>query len=251
MPTLNRTYQLHLVTEPRRNAEDLCRAIGLALGGGVNWVQLRDKSASASTLYTQATRLLPLCRGHAAQLAINDRVDVALAAHADGVHLAGQSLGVEQAIELAGQVLVGTSAHPFDGARQAVDVGRRMLVGRSVHALEEAKEAAQAGADYVTFGHVFPTSTHPGLPPRGLNQLAAIVTAVDIPVLAIGGITVDNLPEVLATGCAGVAVISAILSDADPRAAAARLRRALDSSSHQPRTPWRQSDAAHHQPATV
>jgi thiamine-phosphate pyrophosphorylase len=101
--------------------------------------------------------------------------------------------------------------------------------------MAEAISAAAAGAEYVTFGHVFPTTTHPGLPPRGLTELAQIVETVDVPVLAIGGITVDNLNDVLATGCAGVAVISAILSDPDPSLAAARLRSALDASRHQPR----------------
>ena len=69
----------------------------------------------------------------------------------------------------------------------------RLLVGRSVHGMAEAVAAADAGADYLTFGHVFPTTSHPGLPPRGLEELAAIVEAVEVPVLAIGGITVDNL----------------------------------------------------------
>jgi thiamine-phosphate pyrophosphorylase len=199
-------------------------------------VQLRDKSASAAALMVQARELLSVTRAgrrEAAYLSINDRLDVALASGADGVHLAGQSLPVDTAVEL---------------------VAGRALVGRSVHALDEAVSVARAGADYVTFGHVFPTSSHPGLPPRGLDQLRAIVDAVDIPVLAIGGITVENLDAVLATGCAGVAVISAILSSPDPRDAAARLRHALDTSSRQPRTPWSwrtPEHATHHQPATV
>ena len=153
----------------------------------------------------------------------------------DAVHLAAQSLPVDNAVHLA---------------------AGRLLIGRSVHALDEAIAAARDGADYVTFGHVFPTSTHPGLPPRGLAELKAIVEAVDIPVLAIGGITVTNLDQVLSTGCAGVAVISAILSEADPCRAAASLRRALDASVHQPRHQFpspqrRPPHAAHHQPATV
>src|SRR5205823_1458169 len=158
----------------------------------------------------------------------NDRLDVALAAQADGVHLAAQSLPVPDAVALA---------------------DRRLIVGRSVHSLAEAVEAAERGADYVTFGHVFPTTTHPGVPPRGLSQLEEIVRAVDVPVLAIGGITVENLADVLATGCAGVAVISAILSAANPSEAAASMRRALDASQYHPRIPWRQvPHAAHHQP---
>jgi thiamine-phosphate pyrophosphorylase len=224
-------HQLHLVTEPPRGSRDFVGGIALALDGGVDWVQLRDKSASAQTLLAMARQLRNVVRQHAASLAVNDRVDVGLAAHADGVHLAAQSLPVADAVELA---------------------AGRLLVGRSVHSLEEAVAAASDGADYVTFGNVFPTSTHPGLPPRGLAQLEQIVLAVDVPVLAIGGITAENVEEVLGTGCAGVAVISAILSAADPSAAAARLRRALNSSHHQPRIAWRQPPrAAHHQSATV
>ena len=225
-------HQLHLVTEPPRGSRDLVGGIALALDGGVDWVQLRDKAASALNLLAMARQLRGVARQHGANLAVNDRLDVALAAPADGVHLAAQSLPVADAVALASS--------------------SQLLVGRSVHSLDEAIEAAREGADYVTFGHVFPTTTHPGLPPRGLAQLDEIVRAVDVPVLAIGGITVENLEEVLATGCAGVAVISAILSAADPYAAAAGLRRALDSSHHQPRIPWRQKPhATHHQPATV
>jgi thiamine-phosphate pyrophosphorylase len=183
-------------------------------------------------LLTLASRLLTVVRQHGARLSVNDRVDVALAARADGVHLAAQSLPVQLAVEL--------TKH------------KAVVVGRSVHSLEEAIQAARDGADYITFGHVFPTNTHPGLPPRGLAQLRQIVEAVEVPVLAIGGITTENLNDVLSTGCTGVAVISAILSTADPGDAAARLRRALDASPHQPRTPWRHiPHAAHHQPATV
>jgi thiamine-phosphate pyrophosphorylase len=131
----------------------------------------------------------------------------------------------------------------------------RLLVGRSVHSLAEAQNAARSGADYVTFGHVFPTTTHPGVPPRGLDELRTIVEALQVPVLAIGGITAENLEDVLATGCAGVAVISAILSDPDPSRASSRLRAALDSSSHLPRTPFpthrRGANATDHQPADV
>jgi thiamine-phosphate pyrophosphorylase len=231
LPTPAHPHQLHLVTEPRKRLEDLVHAVAQALEGGVDWVQLRDKSASAATIYSQAKQLHALARQHGGRLAINDRLDVALAARAEAVHLAGQSLPVEEAVQLA---------------------NGRMLVGRSVHSLDEAVKAVDAGADYVTFGHVFPTTTHPGVPPRGLAELEAIVQAVDVPVVAIGGITPDNLDDVLATGCGGVAVISSILSSPDPRDAAIRLRRALDQSLHQPRTPWRATRyAAHRQPATL
>jgi thiamine-phosphate pyrophosphorylase len=233
-PETDAHHQLHLVTTSRGGSDELVHAVALALDGGVDWVQLRDKSASAAALYAQAAQLLSVVRQHGARLAVNDRVDVALASRADAVHLAGQSLPVDAAVQLA---------------------AGRIRVGRSVHSLDEARTACAQGADYVTFGHVFPTSTHPGLPPRGLDELKAIVEAIPVPVLAIGGITAENLEAVLATGCAGVAVISAILSDSDPTRAAAQLRAALDASRHQPRTPFpahqRGANATHHQPAAV
>jgi thiamine-phosphate pyrophosphorylase len=227
---VSRHFSLHLVTEPRRTPEALRAAVQQALDGGVDWVQLRDKSGSAAAVHHQAEYLRALTRGRHARLSINDRLDVALAVEADGVHLAGQSLPVGAAARVA---------------------GRRLLVGRSVHGLAEAQAAVAGGADYVTFGHVFPTQSHPGLPPHGLDELRHVVEQVDVPVLAIGGISTHNLEPVLATGCAGIAVISAILSAVDPRSAAAQLRHALDSSVHRPRIPFGEQYESHRQPAAV
>ncbi len=229
-------HQLHLVTEPRRDPSELIRLVSLALDGGVDWVQLRNKSASAAAMHADGGQLLQIAKDYRAYLAINDRLDVALALPADGVHLAAQSLPVHAAVRLA---------------------AGRVLIGRSVHGLDEAINAASQGADYLTFGHVFPTTSHPGLPPRGLKELREIVEAVDVSVLAIGGITADNLDSVLETGCAGIAVISAILADPEPDRAARRLRTLLDASTHQPRHPFptpaqqREKDAAHRQPTAV
>lgn len=221
-------FQLHLITEPKRSFAELFSAVRQAVAGGVDWVQLRDKTASALTMYRQALELVRL----PAKLSINDRLDVALACGATGVHLAGQSLPVDQAVAIAG----------------------RMLVGRSVHSREEAIAAARHGAAYVTFGHVFPSTSKPGLEPRGIAQLAEIVQAVDVPVLAIGGINTANLEQILATRCSGIALISAILSSGDPGQAAADLRRALDASPHTPRCPFRPEEdprAFDRQPTTV
>jgi thiamine-phosphate pyrophosphorylase len=228
-------FQLHLVTEPRRSPDELLRAVTLAVAHGVDWVQLRNKSGSAAAMFGEAGELLRIAHRSGAQLSINDRLDVALAVGADGVHLAGQSLPVDAAVRLA---------------------AGRILVGRSVHGLDEAVAGAAAGASYLTFGHVFPTTSHPGLPPRGLSELRAIVHAVNVPVLAIGGITVDNLADVLTTGCAGIAVISAILADPEPNRAAARLRDALDASPARPRVPFpdppaKEPHAAYRQPTAV
>jgi thiamine-phosphate pyrophosphorylase len=186
-------------------------------------------------MFRQAEELRGITRAAGARLSINDRIDVALGVDADGVHLAGQSLPVRAAREVC---------------------GGRLLVGRSVHGLEEATSAAEAGADYVTFGHVFPTTSKPGMPPRGVRILAEIVEAVEVPVLAIGGINAANLDEVLATGCAGIALISAILSAAEPGLATAELRAALDTSPHRPRQPFpdfekEDSHAFDSQPAAI
>jgi thiamine-phosphate pyrophosphorylase len=234
-------FELHLITERLSPSESWLPRVLAAVTGGVDWVQLRDKSASALELYEHARSLqaalalgprasgvgeyppasprprVPASRRPRPGLSINDRLDVALAVGAEGVHLAGKSLPVRTACRLA---------------------GGRLVIGRSVHSLEEACEAAAEGVDYVTFGHVFPTHSKPGSPPRGPEQLAEIVAAVDVPVLAIGGIHVANLDSVLATGCAGVAVISAILSAPDPEQAARDLRGALDASPHRPRHPF-------------
>jgi len=220
-------WAFHLITDRVRTAggsgaesgsEDaLIAAVAAALEGGVDWVQVRDKGAAADELLrtVQAVQAVaePLGKG----VIVNDRLDVALAAGAHGVHLARKSLPPHLARRVAGDDL---------------------LVGASVHSVEQAIAAAEAGVDYVTFGHVFPTQSKPGLPPRGPEALREVVEAVDIPVLAIGGITAERVPMVLATGCAGIAVIGAVLSEADPRRAARALREALDRTPGRPRRPF-------------
>ncbi len=198
--------QLHLITDRRRCRGDLGAVVRHALAG-VDWVQVREKAAPAAELYRLVTALAPACRAAHVGLLVNDRVDVALVAGADGVHLATKSLPVAAARRL---------------------LGRGRLVGCSVHSLQEAVDAARAGADYVTFGNVFTTASHPGFPPKGLDMLRAVVQGVDVPVVAVGGITPDNLADVLATGCAGIAVIGAILEAPDPAAAALAFRQVLE-----------------------
>ena len=200
-------HALHVIADQR----DL-GALPAALRSGVGAVQVRNKSLPAADLLAAARRAGPICRAAGVLLLINDRVDVALACGADGVHLAARSLPPADARRI------------FGG-----------LVGVSVHDLAGAVAAAAAGADYVTFGHVYPTSSKPGLPPQGLRALAAVVEAVDVPVLAIGGIGPGNAAEVLATGCAGIAVISSILAAENPEVAAHSLRVALDASTATPR----------------
>lgn len=215
-PLLAHRFHIHLITDRKSAGPDLLGTVEAALGGGVDWVQVREKTGPARELYETTRKILPLAQQNGAGVMVNDRIDVALATGAGGVHLAGKSLPPRAARELLGD----------------------LLLGASVHGPKEAREAVDSGVDYVTFGHVYPTSSKAGLPPRGVLQLAEVVESVDVPVLAIGGIDASNVGEVLRTGCAGIAVISAILAAQDPGAAARELRQAVDSSQSRPRRPF-------------
>ncbi|MDP9427210.1 MAG: thiamine phosphate synthase [Actinomycetota bacterium] len=212
-------FQIHLITDRKSaNGSSPISVSRAALRGGIDWVQLRDKAAPARETFEATRAIATHTRRAGAGLLVNDRLDVAMAAGADGVHLAAKSL-------------------PPDAARALL--GEGPLLGISVHELGEAREAVEAGVDYVTFGHVYPTSSKPGLPPRGILELAEIVESVEVPVLAVGGIDTRNVREVLKTGCAGVAVISAIGGAPDPEPAARKFRRTLDDSGLSPRRPFK------------
>ncbi len=174
-----------------------------ALAGGVRSIQLRDKTASARELYEQAGALLELTRPAGALLFVNDRVDVAVAAGADGVHLGPDDLSV-----------AATRAWAPKG----------FYIGYSTDQPEVARAAALDGADYIGCGAVFgTTSKDVGGEAIGIERLRAVVRAAGVPVIGIGGIDRGNAPSVASTGAAGVAVLSAVMSAADPREAAAAL----------------------------
>ena len=175
-----------------------------ALQGGVDAVQLREKDLQGRELLALASRLRDLCRSYGARLLINDRIDVALAVGADGVHLPVNSFA------------------PADARRL---LGPQALIGASTHSLDEARAAANGGADFIVFGPVFKTPSKRGFgAPVGLDTLAEVTRTVDIPVLAIGGVAADGVYAVRQRGARGIAVISALLAADDPRAAAAELR---------------------------
>ena len=199
---------LVLVTDRARvGAGCLAGAVERAVAGGVGMVILREKDLPAGELLALAERLRAVTAGRALLL-VNDRVDVALAAGADGVHLGEAGLPV--------------------AAARAVAAGREgFLVGRSVHAPETAAGAAAVGADYLLFGNVFETASHPGRPAAGTECLRAVVECAPAPVIAIGGITAANARECLRAGAAGVAVIGAVLGAPDPEAAAREMAEAL------------------------
>ena len=180
--------------------------IAAALAAGVDTIQLRDRRAGGAALLATAYQLRTLTRDHGAALVVNDRIDVALAAGADGVHLPAASF-------------------PLAVARQLL--GPNAWIGRSTHAAAEAARAAAEGADYVVLGPIFATPSKQAFgAPLGLAALAT--TRIACPLLAIGGISPANVTSLRGTGANGIAVIRAILDAPDPAAATHALRAAVD-----------------------
>ena len=175
-----------------------------ALAGGADMIQLRDKTGNLRDLLPQARAIQARCRARGAVFIVNDRVDLALAADADGAHVGQEDL-------------------PADSARRLLGTGR--ILGVSTHNLQQAEEARTHGADYIGFGPMFATGTKDtGYAPRGLDAIRGIRKVVALPILAIGGITLENVAEVIAAGATAPAVISAVVSAADITAAAAAFR---------------------------
>jgi len=182
--------------------------IQAALAGGATAVQLRWKVGPLAEAVHAGRALRELCRETGALFVVNDRVDLALALEADGVHLGVEDLPLEEAHQLAGD---------------------RLILGFSPSTLDEALAAERAGADYLGIGPVYGTATKADAGPAvGLEHVRQIVQAVSIPVVGIGGITAANAQPVIEAGAAGVAVISAVVAADDPRAAAAALRAVVD-----------------------
>ncbi len=178
-----------------------------AIGGGATVVQLRDKDASTREMIELGRALHAATQAGGVPLIVNDRLDVALAIEAEGAH-------------------VGVDDMPVPLARRLLGPGR--LLGYSPDTLERARWAQREGADYLGIGDVFGTPTKPDAgKPIGLDGLAAVVGAVSIPVVAIGGITAENAAAAVRAGAAGVAVISAVMRAEDPGAAARQLREAV------------------------
>ena len=176
----------------------------LALNGGADMIQFRDKTMPTAKMIESAVAVKELCARKGAKFIINDRIDVAIAAKADGVHLGSQDIPVEDARKL---------------------LGRNKTIGRTSHSVKEAIQAERDGADYVGFGHIFPTETKMKKgKPRGIPKLAEICSKVKIPVLAIGGINCENASEVISAGAHGIAVIGAVARSGNPSASVRKLR---------------------------
>ncbi len=192
-------FRLYLITDTAvcGGFEMLCRLVEAALDAGVRAVQLREKDLPMREYLARAEKMRLLTQRYGARLFINDRVDIAVAVDADGVHL-GQN-GIP----------------PF----AAKCVSGRLLVGASTHSVEEALRAQYEGADFITLGPIYATPSKARYgSPLGLAALRSVIAAARLPVYGIGGIKTQNTQDILTAGAHGIALVSGILAAADPRA---------------------------------
>lgn len=201
-------FTLYLITDRHQaRAGNLADLVEEALQGGVRAVQLREKDLQPAELYGLASQLRRITAAHGAKLLINDRIDVALAVNADGVHLPERGI-------------------PAAAARKIVGPDR--LIGVSCHSMASATRAQRDGADFITFGPVFFTPSKAGYgDPLGVARLAETAGSLQIPVFGLGGITTEKIPQVMAAGVRGIALISAIMAAEDPQSAAAGILRTI------------------------
>ncbi len=199
------TLRLYAVTDRAwLHGRTLESQVEQAILGGATIVQLREKHLTGEALLAQAQALCALCRRYGVPFLVNDDVNLALAVGADGVHVGQEDMAAEQARALLGQ---------------------DKLIGVSAHSVAQAVAAQRAGADYLGCGAAFVTGTKTDARPIPRETLQAVTAAVDIPVVAIGGITRGNLPQLQGCGLAGAAVVSALFAQEDVQAAARELRR--------------------------
>lgn len=183
-------------------AEGVCRQVEAAIRGGATFVQVREKHLEHDEFLAEAKKVVAICRAHGVKCVINDAVDIAIESGADGVHVGQEDLEAGLARER---------------------LGPDRIIGVSAHNAEEARRAQAAGADYIGSGAAFATSTKETAAPIGPEGLRSVVGSVDIPVVAIGGISRENISELNGLGLAGVAVVSALFAQSDVEAAAREL----------------------------
>lgn len=197
-------YSVYLVTDRRNKTdEEFLNIIEEAIKGGTTIVQLREKTASTKEFYELALRVKEITSRYDVPLLINDRIDIALAVDSEGVH-------------------IGQDDMPADIAREII--GDDKILGVSASTVDEAKKAEMDSADYIGSGAVFPTATKDDADSVSKEELKEIVDSIDIPVVAIGGITVKNANTLKGSGIAGFSVVSAIMSAEDPKEASRKLK---------------------------
>jgi len=197
---------LYVILDPGASGgRDLVALADAVLAAGARWLQLRAKETTTRELTALASRLAERARAAGGVLIVNDRLDVALAVGAAGVHLGQDDLPASEARRLAPGVVLGVSSH----------------------GLEQARRAQAGGADYVALGSIYPTGSKPSFELVGLEALRLVRPHVTVPLVAIGGITLERVPAVLAAGADAVAVISAIGLARDPGEATAAFLAAI------------------------
>lgn len=200
--------QLHVLTDTvlqsRFSHVELAR---LAIRGGADTIQFRQKSGATRDMIDIARQLKQLCAEVNVTFIVNDRVDVAIAAEADGVHLGHEDFPIPLAREL---------------------LGKSRIIGGSAVTLEEAQKCLAEGADYIGFGPVYPTTSKADAGPvTGIGLLKQAVEAIPLPIIAIGGINAENTPEVVRSGAHGIAVVAAVCCQENPEQATRALYQAL------------------------
>ena len=191
----NRAMLLYAVTDRAWvGKQSLYEQVEAALKGGVTCVQLREKELEEETFLAEAVEIAALCKRYGVPFFINDNVEIAIRCKADGIHVGQEDMKAEQ-------------------VRRRV--GDSMMVGVSVHSVEEALEAVRNGADYLGVGAIFSTSTKTDVSVLPRKVLRDICSAVEVPVVAIGGIGKTNMMQLAGTGVDGVALVSAIFSADD------------------------------------
>jgi thiamine-phosphate pyrophosphorylase len=200
-------YTLYLVTDrDLMTADSIEECVRQAISGGCTVIQLREKTASSYEFYDTALRLRAITASLGVPLIINDRADIALAVDADGVHVGQKDL-------------------PYEVVRRIV--GPDKIVGVSTHTLKQAKLAEKMGADYIGVGAMFATGTKSDATPAGVDVLRNIRKEVNIPMVAIGGISKNNVSLLTDTGVDGIAVVSAVVAEHDIAGAARELKALL------------------------
>ena len=207
MSDLTRGLDFVLITDRKVCDIKLTDIIKQAIEGGIGTVQLREKDLSTRDLYSLAKEIREITEKKDVNLIINDRVDIAIAVDADGVHLGWQSLEINIVRRM---------------------IGRDKLIGFSAHSLKEAERAENSGADYVTISPIFDTVNKDYfIKPLGVDEIAKIKERINIPVIALGGINENNVNKVLKNGADGIAAISAILLSNSPKQTVTKIYREI------------------------
>ena len=202
---------LYFITDSRLTGRTVLEDVGSAIHAGVKIIQYREKDLTTREMIDEAGKISRLCRENDVLFIINDRVDIALAVDADGVHLGNEDM-------------------PYEAARRIL--GNTKIIGLTVHDVGEAIEAERIGADYIGISPIFETTTKPDAgTPAGIDLIKYIKKAVKIPFVAIGGINQDNIKSVLEAGARSIAVISAIVTKDDVEKECKKFREVIISDS--------------------